>query len=407
MPRGAAVIEYRGKRGTTWRVKFIDSTGKQCTETLGREDEGWTRKKAEAELRERLVRVERKGWRKPAPLTFETYAERWFEAGEARRGWKPATVKLYVSVHRRLIDAFGPMRLAEIRPRHVAAYVTEATDGGLAPATVGRILSVLHALFKTAVREELIDSNPAEGVERPKVQPRRWRILEPDEVRRVAQAFTNEQDRAVFMTLILTGVRRSELQALRWGDVDLLEGVLRVRRSKSEAGERAIALSPTLREVLSGHYQRTAFRGDGELVFCHPTRGSRMKAEAFGEALRAALTAAGVEADLRPFHDLRHASLTNGAAAGESPIALMTRAGHTNMATTRLYLHLAGTVFQAEAERLEQRLLGSAVRGDDVARGDNFKNSGVETSTHLSAPEPTSSDPAPHQHAESDRADLL
>ena len=44
---------------------------------------------------------------------------------------------------------------------------------------------------------------------------------------------------------------------------------------------------------------------------------------------------AGVEGDLRPFHDPRHASLTNGAAAGESPIALMTRAGHANMATTK------------------------------------------------------------------------
>jgi integrase len=186
-------------------------------------------------------------------------------------------------------------------------------------------------------------------------------------------------------------VGHARLQGLRWRDVDLLDGVLRVRQSKSEAGERSIALSATLRDVLSDRYRRTAYKGDGDRVFCHPDRGSVYRAEQFREALRAALTAAGVEADLRPFHDLRHASLTNGAAAGESPIALMTRAGHTNMATTKRYLHLAGTVFREEAERLEERLLGGGLS--------------TQLSTHLSAPEPISADPAPHQHAESDRAD--
>jgi hypothetical protein len=58
---------------------------------------------------------------------------------------------------------------------------------------------------------------------------------------------------------------------------------------------------------------------------------------------------------------LRHASLTNGAAAGETPIALMTRAGHANMSTTQTYLHLAGVVFPDEAQRLEDRF-GAGLR---------------------------------------------
>jgi hypothetical protein len=51
-------------------------------------------------------------------------------------------------------------------------------------------------------------------------------------------------------------------------------------------------------------------------------------------------------------------SLTNGAIAGESPVVLMTRAGHANMATTKRYLRLAGVVFREEAATLEQRILG-------------------------------------------------
>jgi integrase len=319
----------------------------------------------------------------PAPLTFKAYAGRWFDEGPSRRGWKPSTVAEYRAVRRRLVDAFGPMRLAEIRPRHVAAFVSAQADSGRAPASIARDLAVLHALFKTALREELVDQNPAAAAERPKVKRREWRILQPAEIARVAKAFTDDQARLVFLTLVLTGIRRSELQALRWGDIDLLEGVLRVRESKSDSGRRSIALPPTLAAALTDHYRRTAFKGDDELVFCHPERGTVYSANVFSEALRAALTAAGVEATLRSFHDLRHASLTNGAAAGESPIALMTRAGHANMATTKQYLHLAGTVFPDEAARLEQRLLGGGLS--------------TPASTHLSAPEPTSADPAPHE----------
>ncbi len=357
MPSGAAVIEYQGKRGTVWRVKYRDTAGVQVKETLGAASEGWTRKRAEAELRERLVRVEQRGYRRPSPLTFAQYAETWFTEGETRRRWKPGTVAQYRSIRERLVETFGAMRLAAIRPRHVAAYIAEmAADYGA--ATVGRDVSVLAALFTTAKREELIESNPAERAERPKLPRREWRILEPQEVARVAKAFEDEQARTVFLTLVLTGVRRSELQRLRWRDVNLLEGVLRVRDSKTERGVRSIALAPALRAALAAHYGRTAYKGDDELVFCHPERGSVYPAERFRTALAAAMEAAEVPGHVRPFHDLRHASLTNGAAAGEEAIALMTRAGHTNMRTTQTYLHLAGAVFRDEAERLERRLLG-------------------------------------------------
>ena len=83
-----------------------------------------------------------------------------------------------------------------------------------------------------------------------------------------------------------------------------------------------------------------------------------MSPDRFREAFRAALTVAGVEKKLRPFHDLRHTSLTNDAASGSSPFAVMTKAGHSDMRTTKRYLHLAGVVFRDEADALERRLLG-------------------------------------------------
>ena len=108
---------------------------------------------------------------------------------------------------------------------------------------------------------------------------RRWRILEPVEVGAVLRAFRDEQARTMFLTLVLTGVRRFELLGLRRRDVDLVDGVLRVRESKSEEGKRAIALAPALAEALWQHRRRSAFQGDDELVFCHPTRGSAIDHE--------------------------------------------------------------------------------------------------------------------------------
>ncbi len=119
-----------------------------------------------------------------------------------------------------------------------------------------------------------MQANPAALVERPRIPRRNWRILEPGEVARIAKAFTDEQARVAFLTLVLTGIRRSEFQALRWRDVDLLEGVLRVRDSKTEDGIRSIALSSRLADELRAHWRKTAYKGDDELVFSHPKKGT-------------------------------------------------------------------------------------------------------------------------------------
>lgn len=376
MPRGSAVIPYRGKRGTVWRIKYCDADGQQVQETLGPESDGWSRKKAEAELRERLVRVERKGYRRPKRMTFAVYAKVWFAEGPTRRGWKASTVAQYKRLERRLVEHFGAMPLDGIRPRHIAEYVNGISKD-LGASTVGRDVDLLHAIFKTAKREELVESNPAEGVERPKLPRRSWRILEPMEVTLVARSFVDELARVVFLTLVLTGLRRSELQALRWRDVDLVANVLRVRDSKSEDGVRSIAIPPRLAEKLWQHRRRTQFQGEGELVFSHPERGTPYRYDHFRPALEAALKKAGIEEHVRPYHDLRHTAITNDAAGGASPIAVMTKAGHSDMRTTKTYLHLAGVVFRDEAKALEDRLLGGTklyptdLTSDDLSEADS------------------------------------
>ena len=97
----------------------------------------------------------------------------------------------------------------------------------------------------------------------------------------------------MFLTFVLTGLRRSELVALRWGHVNLVEGTLRVVESKSEEGERLVALPLPLVDELVSHYTGTSYRTDADCVFAHPKRGSRLGADWFRDHLDAALGAAG------------------------------------------------------------------------------------------------------------------
>jgi integrase len=134
-------------------------------------------------------------------------------------------------------------------------------------------------------------------------------------------------------------------------------------------------MSPAARQGLAITDPRRASRGEqfpvplgddfygavgreDERVFVNPRTGSPFRPSRFGNLLRDALKRAGVEGYIRPCHDLRHSSITNAAAAGTSPEALMSRAGHSDCATTRRYVDLAGERFREEGDRLERRLAG-------------------------------------------------
>lgn len=374
MPRGAAVIRYEGPRGVSWRIKYADADGVQVKETIGREADGVTRRHAEAELRDRLVRVEKGGWRKPTSVTFRDYAATWFERGVAKREWKPSTVKAMRSRLVHVNEVIGDLPVSAIRPRDVSAYIDRRLSTHTAASIQGH-LNIIHDVLKAAVADELIAANPVTGVERPRVKRKRWRILQPAEVPAVTKAFTNARSRRVFLTFVLTGLRRSELRALRWGHVNLVEGTLRVVESKSEEGERLIALPAVLVDELMAHFRETSYRSDADYVFGHATKGSRWDPWRFRDDLDAALETAGITGRVR-IHDLRHTALTNLAAAGASQTALMETAGHRSYQTTQQYIDLAGVVFRDEAEALSRRLLGVPERGTNPPESVQASQSG-------------------------------
>src|SRR6476659_2139379 len=88
------VWRYQGTRGVVWRIRYRDANGRRILETLGKEP-AWTRKRAETELRRRLVDVERDGYTQPQKLTFAAFTQRWLEEYLPGRGLKFTTVEGY------------------------------------------------------------------------------------------------------------------------------------------------------------------------------------------------------------------------------------------------------------------------------------------------------------------------
>lgn len=385
MPQGAGVIEYRGRRGVVWKIKYRDASGRQIKETLGRAADGWNRRKAASELRARLTDVERDGYRKVVAVRFAALAEGWVDEHADARGLKRSTREAYKTiVDRHLVPAFGPLRLEDITVERIERYLAAKRRTGLAPATLHRQLATLSLLFATAQRRGLVRANPVPLVERPKAKRQRWRILAPSEVNAVERTFAelianaandHQRDdlrvaRLLFITMMATGIRRGEALGLRWHSVSLADPAgpaLRVEETwvrsavdspKSSAGERTIALGSRLASELFDYRAWTPFQGEDERVFSNPRTGNPFGARRYADLLREALRRASVEGRVRPFHDLRHSSITNAAAAGTPPEALMARAGHSDYATTRRYVDLAGERFREEADRLERRLWG-------------------------------------------------
>lgn len=96
----------------------------------------------------------------------------------------------------------------------------------------------------------------------------------------------------------------------------------------------------------------------GVHVFVNPETGGPLDPKRYAATFRAALKRAKITDHVHRFHDQRHTSITNSAAAGMEPLQMMKRAGHADPATTMIYVELAGETFPEAAELLEERLFG-------------------------------------------------
>ncbi len=133
----------------------------------------------------------------------------------------------------------GRIKLKNLTPAHVHRLLSEKLDAGLAPATVRKIHPTLHKALSQAVSDGLIPRNAAD-VKAPRPAPKEMCPLSEVEARVFLEFARTSGDRfeALYVLAISTGLRRGELLGLRWDDVDLERGTLRVGRSLVREGGR-------------------------------------------------------------------------------------------------------------------------------------------------------------------------
>lgn len=298
------------KRGGAYVVRYRDATGRQKQRSARTYDEA---RKLRSALNTDVARGEH---RELSRVKFTDYVDSWGETftGRTGTGIRPDTLKRYKSdLAKHAVPHFGRRRLVEIEPRDVKGYARALTDRGLSPASVRNIIAPLRALFATAVEEGLIRHNPATGLRLASRAPTSMedddsdgpvKALTPDELRALIAAAPEGPQRLMIQLTAATGMRISEVLALRWSRIDFENGRAQVRRAITQSGQedvpksaysrRDVPISPAIVAELRRHRLASTFSGPDDFVF--PARNG--KPQRYENTLRRILKPAALAAGL-------------------------------------------------------------------------------------------------------------
>src|SRR3954468_16310337 len=357
------VFRVERNRGPAWYAKYRLPDGRQVQKRIGpawssrgRPSAGYfTKRTAEDWLRE-IVDQARAGTLPGLIRTGVTFAEAaeayltWLEVDRER---KPSTLRDYRSMVRtHMLPTFGAAFVEDITPDQIERW-RRSFDPALANRTKIKVMTVLFGILERARKVHRLPTNPARDMEKP-TQRRRagLDVFSVEEVMALVRAADGEQDGAIFLVAAFTGLRRGELVALRWRDVDFAGQTIRVVASYTDgvlttpkSGKvRSVPMAPEVAAALARLASRGEWTSDDDLVFVGMA-GGYLDASALYRRYKLALRRAGLR-NLR-FHDLRHTFGTR-AITKASILQVKEWMGHADVDTTMQYLQYAPRAGEAE-----------------------------------------------------------
>lgn len=310
------------KTGRRIRKTFTGSSKQEVIEKLN---------KAKYEKQEGLLTINSK-----TPL--RVFVEHWWALKE--KTVRPTTLDVYNrQVKKFILPYLGDMKLSEIKPVHLNDLFTNKMECAQSVKVITR--AMLYNIFKLAVREELIPNNPVERMEPLRTSRSQMNPLTPEEIQTLLKTAKSSPLLYNLIRLAIeTGLRRGELFALHWSDIDFKESTITVRHAlsvirgtqmlsepKTDRSLRVIAVSPdTLRSL-------TALKKPNcDIVFSN-RQNTYCKIDSVMNQYRDCLKKAGIEKRVR-FHDLRHTNATLLIAAGVNMKTVSERLGHSSITIT-------------------------------------------------------------------------
>jgi integrase len=343
-----------------------------------------TKKDADKRLAELIHQLDTGTFIKPGKTTFGEYLERWLR-DYAWPNLSPRTAEGYESIIRcHIIPALGKILLTRLKPDHLQRYYSEKLsagrydgNGSLSRTTVSHHHTCLNRALEMALRWGMINRNPADAVTPPRPQRSEMHTMNEDDLRIFLEAAKKTPYYVLFYLALFTGMRRSELLALRWCDVDLLLCQIYVTRSlhrlrtgeiifrapKSAKGRRMVSLSPSTTRMLQEYKYElqtqletlgTSLKDD-DLVFSDH-EGKPLLPDTVSHAWVKLIKCIGLEG-IR-FHDARHTHASLMLKQGVHPKVVQERLGHATISTTLdLYSHVSPGLQQAAAEGFDTMVL--------------------------------------------------
>jgi integrase len=287
------------------------------------------------------------------------------------------TWKRYEEIVRlHLIPSIGSHSLGRLSPQSVQTLYAAKLEAGLSTTTVHHIHAALHLALESAVSLDLVTRNVSERVTAPKMRRHEMEVLSPEQSRMLLNAISGDELEALYVLALTTGMRQGELLALKWRDIDLDAGWLRIHSTvrklrgafiyappKTKRSRRAVALTAMAVESLKQHRIRQARAKalvgpawqENDLVFTDTVGGPLEGRHLLRHHFRPLLQRAGLPPSR--FHDLRHTTATLLLAQGVHPKVVSEMLGHTTIGITLdTYSHVLPQM-QREAATTLDRLL--------------------------------------------------
>lgn len=235
--------------------------------------------------------------------------------------------------------------LNQTRRANIIAYLADLQRKGRATSTISRNLASLRSFYGFLIRDGLIDSDPTNNLESPKIEKRLPKVLTVQEVEALLEGpdlgdVCGLRDKAMLELLYATGIRVSELVALNLSDVNLNMGFLKCFGKGSK--ERIIPLGTMALTTVSDYVMRARVKllrnQEEESLFLNH-HGQRLSRQGFWKIIKKYATSATIEKEITP-HTLRHSFATHLLENGADLRAVQEMLGHADISTTQIYTHL-------------------------------------------------------------------
>lgn len=363
----------RKRKDGRWEGRFTaaydPATGKQIFKSvLG---------KTQAEVKEKMKKamVETQGLDivRSGQYTVAEWLRLWFET-YSKPSVREGTAENYRNhIENHIIPHIGDIKLSKLTPLDIQRMYNETKVSGrvqryknmkdlsISNRMVRGMHMVLHNCLDQAVREGLIAKNPTNDCKIPKIEKKEMKVIPPEQI----GAYLAEAEKMgllpMFYLELTSGLRRGELLALQWSDLDIqnrtisvskqvnaLKGELKVSRPKTENSIRTIVIPQKTVDLLIEEHQR---HPESPYMFPSPVTGNMYHPDAVGRIHKKILQRAGIQ-DIR-FHDLRHTFATLAINSGADIKTLSGMLGHYSAGfTLDTYTHATRKMQMDAAEKI-------------------------------------------------------